>query len=286
VSSARKGGCGLCGGPAHDLQLKLSDRQILRCRKCGVTFSDLVWDQDRVRRLYESPEFFGGDYWRWDGQSALDHLDDPAYGSALLTAKAILGGTGRLLDVGCGLGGFLARALAVGFAAEGNDLSEYSRSVIKQRLDLDIHLGELGSLGFATGHYDVVSNWDTLEHVLDPRALLKEMHRILKPGGILVLRTINEDTVLAVIANMLYRLGVHGPAARMHEAYHLYYFTRPLLSQLLSECGFTPLLRFDCEIDPSRLGLGRCGRIAMLLTYKMQALLKREFMQLVIARAK
>jgi hypothetical protein len=109
---------------------------------------------------------------------------------------------------------------------------------------------------------------------------------MIQPGGVLVLRTINEDTVLAATANMLYRIGIHGPVARMHEAYHLYYFTRPLLSRLLSECGFLPLVRFDCEIDPGRLGLGTGTRLGMVLMYRIQALLKREFMQLVIARVK
>ena len=45
-----------------------------------------------------------------------------------------------------------------------------------------------------------------------------------------------------------------------------------------------PLVRFDCEIDPHRLGLGTGTRLGMVLMYRIQALLKREFMQLVIAR--
>jgi SAM-dependent methyltransferase len=280
-----RGACGLCHGRKHDLRLKLPDRQIFQCNGCSVIFSDLIWDPDRVAQLYETADFFGGDYWRWDGQSALDDLDAPAYRSALLTAKILLGGTGRLLDVGCGLGGFMAQALAMGFIVEGNDVSEYARSVVQQRLGLNIHAGELESLNLERSHYDVVSNWDTLEHVLSPRALLLEMRRILRPDGILVLRTINEETILADVANVLYRFGIRGPAARMHEAYHLYYFTRPLLSQLLAECGFVPIMRFDCEIDPSRLGLGAVGRFAMQVTYKMQSLFKREFAQLVIAKA-
>ncbi len=281
-----KGSCGLCHGREHDLRLRFPDRQIFRCQTCGIIFSDLIWDPNRVRQLYETPDFFGSAYWRWDGQSALDDLDASAYRSALLTAKTILGSTGRLLDVGCGLGGFMAQAQTMGFAVEGTDISEHARSVIQQRLGLDIHIGELDSLGLESAHYDVVSNWDTLEHVLNPTALLLEMRRIMRPDGILVLRTINEETILAGVANTLYAFGIHGPAARMHEAYHLYYFTRPLLSQLLSDCGFVPLIRVDSEIDPRRLGLGVVGRFAMLLTYKMQSLFKREFAQLVIAKAK
>jgi len=285
-TSVENGCCGICDGHEHEVRLKFPDRHILRCLACGVIFSDLIWDPERVQQLYETPDFFGGEYWHWDGQSALDHLDAPAYMAALLTAKAILGGTGRLLDVGCGLGGFLAQALANGFASEGSDVSEYARTVIERRLGMTIHLGELSSLGLTTSYYDVISSWDTLEHVLDPRALLREMRRVIQPGGVLVLRTINEDTVLAATANMLYRIGIHRPAARMHEAYHLYYFTRPLLSRLLSECGFLPLVRFDCEIDPHRLGFGTGTRLGMVLMYRIQALLKREFMQLVIARVK
>jgi len=59
-----------------------------------------------------------------------------------------------------------------------------------------------------------------------------------------------------------------------------------LLSRLLSECGFAPVLRFDSEIHPDRLGLPTGARLAMVLMYTIQAWLNREFMQLVIARAK
>jgi len=280
-----KGCCGICNGRDHSLQLKFSDRRILRCRSCGIIFSDLIWDRHRIRQLYETPDFFGGDYWQWNGYSALDVLDFPAYDSALLAAKVLLGGTGRLLDVGCGLGGFLARSLAMRFVTEGTDVSEYASRIIEQRIGIAIHLGELPSLHLADGTYDVVSSWDTLEHVLDPRAMLLEMHRLVRPGGVLILRTINEDTVLTATANALYRIGIASAAARMHEPYHLYYWTRPLLSRLLTECGFTPRVRFDCEIHCGRLGLNKAGRFAMTVMYRTQALLNREFMQLLVASA-
>lgn len=279
-------GCGICRGSRYDLRLRLANRRILRCRDCGMTFSDLIWDPERVRQLYATADFFGGEYWRWDGESALDRLEVPVYRSALLSAKAVLGGTGRLLDVGCGLGGFLAQALAVGFDGEGSDISDYSRTVIRQRLGLTIHLGELETLGLPTGRYDVVSSWDTLEHVIDPRAMLREMRRLVRPGGVLLLRTINEDTALTATANLLYRVGIRAAAERMHEPYHLYYFTRSTLSRLLSECGFEPLLRFDCEIDAGRLGLPAVGRLGMAVMYGIQAVLNREFMQLIVATAR
>src|SRR5262249_19158298 len=120
-TSIEKECCGICGGRKHEVRLKFPDRRVLRCLTCRTIFSDLIWDPDRVRQLYETPDFFTGEYYRWDGESALDRLDVSAYTSALLVAKAILGGTGRLLDVGCGLGGFLAQALVMGFGGKGND---------------------------------------------------------------------------------------------------------------------------------------------------------------------
>jgi len=190
-TSIEKECCGICGGRKHEVRLKFPDRRVLRCLTCRTIFSDLIWDPDRVRQLYKTPDFFTGEYYRWDGESALDRLDVSAYTSALLVAKAILGGTGRLLDVGCGLGGFLAQALVMGFGGEGNDISEYTKTVIQQRLGITIHLGDLASLGLSAAQYDVVSSWDTLEHVVDPRALLREMRRLVRPNGVLLLRTIN-----------------------------------------------------------------------------------------------
>src|SRR5262249_10561041 len=64
-TSIEKECCGICGGRKHEVRLKFPDRRVLRCLTCRTIFSDLIWDPDRVRQLYETPDFFTGEYYRW-----------------------------------------------------------------------------------------------------------------------------------------------------------------------------------------------------------------------------
>jgi SAM-dependent methyltransferase len=104
---------------------------------------------------------------------------------------------GRIaLDIGAGMGGFavaLAREGARVVALEFN--SDYCR-IIRLRgrrydLDLPVVRGVGEALPFPPAHFELVCAWDVLEHVNDPRALLQEAHRALRPGGAFLLTVIN-----------------------------------------------------------------------------------------------
>jgi SAM-dependent methyltransferase len=88
----------------------------------------------------------------------------------------------RLLDVGCGAGSLLEAARRAGWDAEGVELSlgavEHLRSA-----GLRVFHGELAEAAYPSGYFDVVTASEIIEHVTDPRAMLAEIARILRPGG-------------------------------------------------------------------------------------------------------
>jgi ubiquinone/menaquinone biosynthesis C-methylase UbiE len=99
------------------------------------------------------------------------------------------GRTGRHLDLGCGTGDFLAVLDAEGsLAAEGADPHPgYLAELRERRPGLTLHRLTVGApLGLPDAHYDSVTALDMLEHVPDPAKLLAEAHRVLAPGGLLV----------------------------------------------------------------------------------------------------
>ena len=95
---------------------------------------------------------------------------------------------GRLLDVGCAAGHFLAEARAF-YEVQGVELSAWSSAQARERYGLDVFTGTLAQAALPEARFDIVTLWDVIEHVPDPVPLLTEAARVLRPGGRLVLTT-------------------------------------------------------------------------------------------------
>jgi ubiquinone/menaquinone biosynthesis C-methylase UbiE len=100
---------------------------------------------------------------------------------------------GRLLDVGCGDGGFLHRMQKLGWSATGVDFDPKAIENAQVRYGSAITLlnSDLAHAHFSDDCFDVVTISHVIEHVTDPPALLAEARRVLKPGGRLVVTTPN-----------------------------------------------------------------------------------------------
>lgn len=102
---------------------------------------------------------------------------------------------GRLLDVGCGDGRYLARMRARGWTTSGVDFDAAAVQTARERHGLDVCAGELASHQFPADSFDALTMSHVIEHVFDPVALLSEARRILKPGGRLVATTPNNQSL-------------------------------------------------------------------------------------------
>jgi SAM-dependent methyltransferase len=99
----------------------------------------------------------------------------------------------RLLDIGCAYGPFLVAAREAGFSPVGIDPAEDAVLYVRETLKLEVRQGffpetSLPPLGEDHG-FDVVSLWYVVEHFRDPRRVLAEIRRLLKPGGVLAFST-------------------------------------------------------------------------------------------------
>lgn len=138
------------------------------------------------------------DRW-WDKKGPLQTLHDMNPTRLGYIDKRVLLAGRRVLDVGCG-GGILTETLARrGARAEGLDASaavlevaqEHARA---QALEIEYHVGEPEDLSVTrTDYYDTLTCMELLEHVSDPAALLQCCARLLRPGGDLIISTINRN---------------------------------------------------------------------------------------------
>lgn len=98
---------------------------------------------------------------------------------------------GRLLDVGCGNGSFLAFMKGLGWDVQGVEPDPEAAEMARSRLQAKVLTGTLENAQLPSDYFDAVTLAHVVEHVHDPVTLLKECRRVLKPGGMVVVRTPN-----------------------------------------------------------------------------------------------
>ncbi len=98
---------------------------------------------------------------------------------------------GRLLDVGCGDGRFLAKMKNLGWEVVGVEPDAHAAKVARDRFALEVHEGTPETMGSLDNAFDVVTVSHVIEHVLDPTSTLRACRRVLRPSGKVVVITPN-----------------------------------------------------------------------------------------------
>lgn len=140
---------------------------------------------------------------------------------------------GRLLDVGCGIGTFLRVARSRGWDVTGLDLSVASVEYAKQT-GLDVRQTRIEDVDPSAESYDVVTIFQTIEHMEDPVAVLVNARSLLKPGGVLVLTTPNRESLLGkILGNRWFGY---------YNEEHLFFFNKPSFETTVEKAGFEILI--------------------------------------------
>lgn len=192
--------CPACGGTAFEHAFRTADRHygidgtwnIDKCVACNLLFLNPMPSQDELDAFYP------------DGYYAA--LPGPAPGNSLRSRlvrrlyppvgdPAFLK-PGRMLDVGSGSGDALTRFRALGWEAIGVEPNRAACEAGRDR-GLDIRQGSVIDAGFPDGHFDYVRSNHSFEHVRNPTATLREIRRIMKPGGALLIGVPNTNGAAA-----------------------------------------------------------------------------------------
>jgi SAM-dependent methyltransferase len=232
--------CDLCGATESDLVLTTPrlDGPLVRCRDCGLFYvvfpengdvgrtkvcptspvaSEMARLAERARELdLITPEVEASER-PWRELAARERLDD-------LKRFVTMG---RFLEIGSSTGELLAAA-GSSLAAVGVEADERTSRAARAQ-GLDVFSGTLRDARFPDGHFDAAAMYHVIEHVPSPREELRELSRVIKPGGWLVLETPN-------IATLWYRL--LGARWRQFIPDHIFFFTPRTITRLCESGGF------------------------------------------------
>jgi SAM-dependent methyltransferase len=139
------------------------------------------------------------------------------------------------------MGAFLHLARERGWDVAGTELSPDGAKAATAS-GLRVFTGEIWEAGFPPETFDLITCWHVIEHVGDPRRVVGEFYRILRPGGWVVLATPNlEDRIFRAA----YLLG-RGRRPRLYEAgereIHLFVFSPTTLERLFISTGFRDVI--------------------------------------------
>ena len=136
----------------------------------------------------------------------------------------------RYLDVGCGCCESLWAGRKLGWSVVGTDIAKPAIQFGRSVLGLDIREGLLAELDFPESSFDIVTLREVLEHSPEPSELLRDIHRLLSPSGVLYLQVPNDLEGC--------RARIFSKAWHLIPPVHLQYFTLPSLTTLLAMNGF------------------------------------------------
>jgi 2-polyprenyl-3-methyl-5-hydroxy-6-metoxy-1,4-benzoquinol methylase len=215
---------------------------IKRCRGCGLC---LVNPLGAFRGENESEEYFLNEYLPLHLANRENSLAERRAHIAAIRRYFQLPVRPRLLDVGCALGFMLQEAKAAGWDSVGVETSEFAAHYAATHTGCPVHAGTLQKVAFPGDSFDVVTLMDVIEHVPDPLPLMTEIHRILRPGGVVFLVTPNFSSIF---------VRLYGPSAYgVWPDQHVVYFQPSTMKKLLRRAGFASVITGSKDFYPDNL---------------------------------
>ncbi len=248
------GPCNFCGSDRLIFYREENSFRIERCRDCG-----LIQVNPRPRSE-ELSGFYAQYFPENSAEEWLRVYRDQYQEDAELIERGCRGCGKKIFEVGAGYGFFLAEMTRRGWEAEGVDLSRPAVEYARERLGIEIQLGDFPATAVPEGKYDALAGSFVLEHIRDPAGMLKMMREMLNPGGILILRLPNHSLLkiygwlgtaaeLLPVGFLLRRIRAGTDPETVFNVLdppaHLYGFTPGVLKEYLEKIGFVRVRVFN-----------------------------------------
>jgi len=191
---------------------------LVKSQPLGFVFSSRIPTEEELIKHY-------------DGYSREDYLSPITVKryNELLDEFEVYRETGKLLDVGCGIGYFLDEAKKRGWDVHGTEYTDKAIAICKAK-GINMKQGKLDPALYKEGMFDIVTSFEVIEHINNPQEEVQNIRTLLRSGGLFYVTTPNFNAIERYLLKEKYNV--------IQYPEHLSYYTKKTLHYLLSHNGF------------------------------------------------
>jgi ubiquinone/menaquinone biosynthesis C-methylase UbiE len=236
--------CRCCGSGNVKRRWSKAGYEFLQCSDCDLLFIHPLPGEQELNAFYEK-DFFLNARTGYQNYEKEQRWRKRNAGRDLELLQTFVQG-GRLLDVGCATGSFLA-ICPDQWECHGQEVSTYAGKEAQKLFGDRIRIAPLKDIDYPANSFDAVTLWETINHMTDPFDDLRKIHHALKPGGILALSVGDAGSWLA---KRMGRYWYH-----VTPPIHAWYFTPKTFQTFFRENGF----QMERIVHPGKyVDLGTC----------------------------
>lgn len=225
--------CNICGGERHRRIWSKEGFDLVKCNDCALVFVKNPPTAEDLKGYYGFESGYHSGLTR-SGPEFETHVREAQENIRFLEKFSH---AGKLLDIGCSTGLFLQAAQVKSWQVQGLEYSADAARFAVEQYGLAVTHGSLDDYVPTTEpRFDVVTMWDVLEHVPDPRSAVRRVRELLRTNGLLFVKTPNVDGLFPRASLHAARLANYWP--HPEPPGHLFQFSKATLSRLVQEEGF------------------------------------------------
>ncbi len=211
--------------------------QLLECQNCSSVFSSPILPYAKIASLYQHSKQNYDKETSFIAESYIQYIKENL---------GLFQGREKALEIGCGSGFFLKELEKAGFTTVYG--VEPSEEAVSKSGDLkeNIFTGFFENASYPENSFDLITCFQTLDHLIDPLSVLKKILQLLKPGGLAYLIMHNEKSLQARL---------FGEKSPIYDVEHIYLFNKKTLPLLCQKAGFTTVY----GVEPSEEAVSKSG---------------------------
>lgn len=275
--------CPLCqskdlSGFAMDTRRKGPHISRVKCEACEIVFANPMADQEELGQYYtkyyekEHYESFGYKELILGHFERIRKLEPNEIRKEARFLNKLENGM-KFLDVGCGLGLGLAYAHRIGCELFATEYDSGALDFVKIHFPVKTFQGDIQGANYPDNFFDFIHISHVIEHVLEPRAYILEMKRILKPGGFLAIGTPNMSSRLYTFHRWVNFMRFKVPDV-IDGLEHTFVFPKSRLRSLCEEEGLLVKEHFTHNLGEK---MSRLIRYDMPIHKKLNRLIQNAF---------